>query len=71
MLLNTCKDIALAVKTGKTKYNKGMMANEHITVGSNSYEKIKTLKYLDSLLTDQNPIHEEIKYRLRAGNSCY
>ena len=39
------------------------MANEHITVGSNScsYEKLKTSKYLGSLLTDENYIHEEIK----------
>ena len=41
MLLNACKDIGLAVNTGKTKYMEigrqiGMMANEHITIGSNS-----------------------------------
>ena len=40
----------------------GMMANEHI--GSNSYEK-------DSLMTNKNFIHEEIKCRLKAGYSCY
>ena len=28
-------------------------------------------KYLGSLLTNQNSIQEEIKCRLRAGNSCY
>ena len=27
-----------------------MMATEYIMVGSNSYEKVKTFKYLDSLL---------------------
>ena len=27
-----------------------MTANEHITVGSNCYEKVKTFKYLGSLL---------------------
>ena len=37
VLLNTCKDIGLAVNTGKTKNmeagcNSGMMANEHIMV---------------------------------------
>ena len=26
-----------------------MMANEHITVGSNYYEKVKTFKYLESI----------------------
>ena len=34
-------------------------------------EKEKTFKYLGSLVTNQNSIQEEIKHRLRAGNSCY
>ena len=42
VLLNALKDIGLAVNTRKTKYmevgrRRGMMANEHIKVGSNSY----------------------------------
>ena len=36
-----------------------------------SYEKTKTFKYLGSLLKNQNSIHEEIKRRIRAGNSWY
>ena len=36
-----------------------MMANEYITVGSNSNEKVKALKYLGSLLTNQNPIQKD------------
>ena len=40
-----------------------MMSIDHIAVGSNSYEKVKTFKYLGSLLTNQNPIHQEIKCR--------
>ena len=53
-------------KAGKTKYmeigrHRGMIANEHIRIGSNSYEKVKTLKYLGSLVTNQNSIYEEIK----------
>jgi hypothetical protein len=47
------------------------MINEHITVGSNSYEGVKTFKYSGYLLANQNPIHEEIKCRLKVGNSCY
>ena len=58
MLLNAYKNIALAANTGKTKQigirrRLGMMANEGIAVGSNSYEKVKTFKYLSSLLTNQ------------------
>ena len=75
MLLNACKDIGLAVNTGKTKYmeiirHRGMIANADIKIGSNSYEKVKTFKYLGSLLTNQNYIQEEIKCRPKAGNSC-
>jgi hypothetical protein len=48
-----------------------MVPNEHIHFGSNSYEKLETLYYLGSLFTNQNPIHEVIKYKLKAGNSCH
>ena len=56
MLLNACKYIGLAVNTGDTKYmgigrHRGMIANAHIKIGSNSYEKVETFKYLGSLLT--------------------
>ena len=47
------------------------MANGHIAVGGNSYEKEKNFEYLGSLLTNQYSIHEEIKCILKAGNSCY
>ena len=50
VLLNVCQDIGLAVNTGKTKYmeigrHRGMIANAHVMIGSNSYEKVKTFKY--------------------------
>jgi hypothetical protein len=48
-----------------------MVANEHIKIGNNAYENVKTFIYLGSLLTNQNSIHEKIKCRLTAGNSCY
>jgi hypothetical protein len=62
VLLNACKDIGLSVNTGKTKYmeigrHRGNIANEHITVGSSSHEKVKTFKYLSSLSTNQNSVH--------------
>ena len=54
MLLNVWEDMNL-VYTGKAKYMKrgrhrGLKANEHIRIGSDSYEKMKTFKYLGSLL---------------------
>ena len=47
------------------------IANEHIKIGSNSYEKLKTFQYLGSIVTNQNYIQEEIKCRLKARNLCY
>ena len=59
MLLNACKDIGLAVNTGKIRYMEigrhlGMITNEHIRIGSGSYEKVKTFKYLGSFVKNQN-----------------
>ena len=51
--------------------HRGITANAHIKIGSNAYEKVKTFKYLGSLLTNQNYVQEEIKCTLKAGNSCY
>ena len=42
----------------------GMTANDHIVVGCNFYENVKTLKYLGLLLTNQISIHEKIKFML-------
>ena len=55
--LNAFKDISVAVDTGKIKYmevarHRGLMANEHIRISGNSYEKVKTFKYLGSVLTN-------------------
>ena len=49
--------------------HRGIIVNEHIR--TYSYEKVKTFKYLGSLLTNQNSIKDKIKCRLKAGNSCY
>ena len=50
VLLNACKDIGLAVNTGKRKYTKigrhrGGITNEQNRKGSNFNEKVKTPKY--------------------------
>ena len=49
------RDVSLAVNIGKSKHMEvghHKMANDHIMAGSNSYEKVKTFKYLGSLLTN-------------------
>ena len=49
-------NIGLAVNIGKTKYmeggfHRGIMAKENISEDSNLYDKVKTFRYLCSLLT--------------------
>ena len=66
VLLNTCRDIGLAVYTIKIKYMKigphwGMIANEQIRISGNSYEKVESFKYLDSLEKNENSVQEENK----------
>ena len=33
--------------------------------------KDRKFKYLETVLTNENYIHEEIKNRLKSGNACY
>ena len=42
-----------------------------ITVGINSYEKWKIFKYLGVFFSNEKLVYEEIKCRLKAGNSSY
>ena len=51
--------------------HRGMVAVEHIRIGSNFYEIVKAFKYLAFLVTNQNSVQEEIKCRIKARNSCY
>ena len=44
---------------------RGMIANEHIRIGSHFYEKVKTFKYLGSLLTRMMGIPENITIRIK------
>ena len=57
--------------------HRGIMANAHIKIGSNSYEKVKTFKYLVSLVTNQNSIQgesvdlkQEIHVIIQSKHSC-
>jgi hypothetical protein len=35
------------------------------------FERVKELEYLETSLTNQNSIQEDIKNRLKSGNACY
>ena len=40
-------------------------------IDNSSIERVEEFKYLGTTLTNQNSIQEEIKSRLKLGNSCY
>jgi len=40
-------------------------------IGNSTFERVEEFKYLETTLTNQNSIPEEIKSRLRSGNACY
>jgi len=42
-----------------------------VRTDNSTFERVEEFKYLGKTLTNQNSIAEEIKSRLRSGNSCY
>jgi hypothetical protein len=75
-LLITSKEIGLEVNAEKTKYmvisrDQNAGQNGYIQIGNESFETVEQFKYLETTLTNQNSIHEEIKSRFKSGNACY
>jgi glycerol-3-phosphate O-acyltransferase len=67
---------SLEVNPEKTKYMLVLRCQkagqrQSIKIGNRSFESVAKFKYLETTLTDQNCIHEEIKSRLNSGNTCY
>jgi hypothetical protein len=70
------KEIGLEVNADKTKYmvmsrDRNAGRGHSVKVGNSSFERVEEFKYLGTTLTDQNSIQEEIKSRLKLGNTCY
>jgi hypothetical protein len=75
-LIEASRDIGLEINAEKTKYmimshylNSGQ--NHNIRIANESFQNVEKFKYLGTLLTNQNDIHDEIKSRLNLGNACY
>jgi hypothetical protein len=45
--------------------------NGNMQIDNKLFETVEQFKYLGKTLTKQNPIHEEIKSRMKSGNACY
>jgi len=41
-----------------------------VRIDNSTFERVEEFKYLETTLTNQNSITEEIKSRLRSGNAC-
>jgi len=45
--------------------------NHSTKIDNSSFERVEQFKYLETILTNQNSILEEIRSRLKSGNACY
>jgi hypothetical protein len=70
------KEIGLEANADKAKYmvksryqNAGRSHN--IKIHNTSFERLHEFNYLETTLTNQNPIPEEIKSTMKSGNACY
>jgi retron-type reverse transcriptase len=75
-LLNASTEVDLEVNSKKSKYmlmshSQKTGQKQSIKNANRSFEDVEKFKYLETTLTDQNCMYEEIKNRLNSGNACY
>ena len=75
-LVVATKETGLEVNADKTKYmvisrDRNAGRGNSVKIDNSSIERVEEFKYLETTLTDQNSIQEEIKSRLKLGNACY
>jgi len=75
-LLVGSKEIGLEGNADKTKYmvmsrDQKAERNRNIETEDSSSDRVEEFKYLETNLTNQNFIQEEIKSRLTSRNVCY
>ena len=75
-LVVVSKQTGLEVNADKTKYmvmsrDQNAGQSHSMKTDKSSFERVEEFKYLETTLTNQNSIEEEIKDRLNSGNACY
>ena len=70
------RDVGLEVNADKTKYlvvsrDQNAGRSHSIKIDNSSFEMVEQFKYMETTLTQQNYIQEEIKSRLKSGNACH
>jgi hypothetical protein len=71
-LIDVSKEVGLEINVEKTKYmllsrHQNVGQNRHIKIANRSFEHVSQFKYLETKVTNQNMILEEIN----SGNACY
>jgi hypothetical protein len=75
-LIDAIKEVGIEVNVEKTKYmlvtqDQNAGQNREIKIRNRLFENVSQFKYLETRVTNQNLIPEEIKRRLNSGNACY
>jgi len=75
-LVAATREIGLEVSADKTKYmvmspDQNVGRIHSVRTDNTNFVRMEKFKYLGTTLTNQNSIAEEIKSRLRSGNTCY
>jgi hypothetical protein len=70
------KEIGIEVNADKTTYmvmsrDQNAGRGDSVKIDNSSFERVEEFKYLGTTLTYQNSIQEEIKSRMKSGNTCY
>jgi hypothetical protein len=76
ILFDASKEVGLEINVDKTKYtllsrHKNVGQNRDIKIANRSFENVSQFKFMETTVTNQNLIQEEIKRRLNSGNACY
>jgi hypothetical protein len=75
VLVVASKETGLEVNAVKTKYmvisrDQNAGRSHNIETDDSSVKRVEEFKYLETIITYQNSIKEEIKSRLKPGNVC-
>jgi hypothetical protein len=75
-LVVSSKQTGIEVNAEKTKYmimsrDKYPGQNHNIKIQNKTFERVEEFIYLETILTNQNSIHEDFKSRMKSGNVYY
>jgi hypothetical protein len=70
-LKNEVSKYGLLINESKTKYTRKRVGGNKLEIDTTSFESVRSFKYLESVVNQNNTIEEEIKERITAGNKTF